>query len=115
MARVLVVAEEGLARVTAWILEGAGYDVRVSCDSEAALREAVADPPDAIVVNGVLPDDQMPSFGERLAEAAPAARLVDVTPKPGEQPDVPADAHLAQPFHADDLVAQVERVLQYEG
>jgi DNA-binding NtrC family response regulator len=109
MAHILVIAEERLARQMAWILGEAGHAVEVANDAQAGLRDA-GGRYDVIVTNGVVPASEMPEFLKQLTDQAPQARVVDVAASPDEA--ALADAHLEQPFHADELVTEVERLLR---
>jgi DNA-binding response OmpR family regulator len=111
MASILIVAEDRIARRIAWVLEDAGHTTRVANDGASGVRDAERFRPDVVVVNGVVEGGEL-QFASDLARAAPSARLLDVSQKLGEpgQPVV-ADAALVQPFHADELLEEVARLL----
>ena len=107
----LVIAEERLARRVVWVLENAGHDVRWAPDVDVGLREATAGWPQVVVMNGSVNPRDVPRFTAQLDRAAPDVALVDISRQlGGEERPIEADAHLTQPFHADDLLAEVDRL-----
>lgn len=114
MASVLVVvAEEGVGRRIAWVLTEEGYAVHAAHSAGAALKDAAATQPDAIIVNSVVPPEQLPELVQQLRRAAPGAALVDILQPAGGAPlPVDTDASLTQPFHADDLVRELENAIE---
>lgn len=112
MAQILVVAEEGLTRRVAWVLEEAGYSTETANTPDAALRSAEETSPKAIVVNGLVPDEEQAAFTQQLRVAAPDAGLLDVSQKIGDvHPTPTADRRLTQPFDADELLGQLQGLL----
>ena len=111
MARVLVIAEAPLGRLVSWILEDAGHWTRWIDDPAVGVTACAAIEPNVVVINGAVPAEEMPAYEASLSAAAPGVRVIDVSHQAGAPTaDVPADAHLTQPFHADDLLAAVERL-----
>ena len=116
MASVLVVAEEGVGRRIAWVLNEEGHDARTVESAAAALQDVAHTPTDAIVVNDVVPREELLGFVQQLRCAAPGAALLDIAHHRGDPPaPIAADASLTQPFHADDLVRELQHALDRNG
>src|SRR5688572_13677965 len=102
MARVLIVAEERLGRRVAWVLEDAGHSIKLTHSAGEGLAEARAIRPDVVVINSVVPADQVTRYTGQLKELSPGVRIVDMAHQYGAaRRPVRADAQLTQPFHAD--------------
>ena len=110
MASVLVIADEAMARRLSWVLEQAGHSVRVACDASSGVRLAEADQPTVIVINGVVPFDELNPYIERLTERSPQSRMLEVARPAGDPTPVRASGHLTQPFDADDFLQEIERL-----
>src|SRR4051794_12986250 len=108
MAKVLVVAENSMARLLTWILEQGGHSVRAAFDPAEGMRYAAEDHPDVIVINGVLPTDELDPFIQRLGKRSPISRVLEVARPAGSSSRPPrASGHLTQPFDADDLLQEI--------
>jgi DNA-binding response OmpR family regulator len=123
-ARVLVVEDEpDIAGLIKLALErGAEASVNVIADGEAAVRAAVANPPDLIVLDLNLPG--LPGFEvcRTLRERAHTARvpIIMLTARTGEMDrvsglDLGADDYVTKPFSLRELAARVRAVLRRRG
>ena len=113
MARVLIVAEERLARRVAWVLEDAGHSILLAHSPAAGLSEASESRPDVVLINSIVPVDQVARYTSDLLERSPGTRVLDMAHQAGSVPrPIAADAQLTQPFHADDLLAEVDRLVR---
>jgi DNA-binding NtrC family response regulator len=113
MALVLVMAEEQTARRLRWILSEAGYGTRQTSDAADGVRQAEAERPAVIVVNGIVPRQQLPSLVRQLKERAPDSGVLDITHMRGAQElATNAEAHLIRPFDADDFLEAVAKAQQ---
>jgi two-component system KDP operon response regulator KdpE len=67
--RILVVDDEPqILRALQTSLRAAGYDVDTAADAETALASAAAHPPDAVILDLVLPDGSGTEVSRRLRE-----------------------------------------------
>jgi DNA-binding response OmpR family regulator len=119
MARVLVVDDNPVARGVAMVaLETAGLDVDEACDGQEAIDRLEEDPPDAVVL-----DIMMPRLSghdvlalRRSRHLAPDTAVVVLSCK-SEDPDVTrafeagAADYVTKPFDPDDLVRSVRAAL----
>jgi DNA-binding response OmpR family regulator len=111
MASVLVIADPAMARRLSWVLEQAGHSVRVASDPSSGIRSAEVEQPAVIVINGVVPVEELDPFIQRLTERAPASRMLEVARPAGELATrVRASGHLTQPFDADDFLREIDRL-----
>ena len=115
--RVLVVDDdETVSDVVSRYLEHAGYDVSVVADGPTALAQAVADPPDLVVLDLMLPGLDGLEVFRRLRAAAPVP-VVMLTAR-GEESDrlvgleLGADDYVTKPFSPRELVLRVQSVLR---
>lgn len=113
MARVLIIAEERLARRMAWILEGAGHRATVALDGDEGIREARQTHPEIVVVNGVVPPDELPRLTAQIEELSPGVAFIDASHQAGAaQRSIEADARITQPFPAEELLEEVDRLIR---
>ena len=115
--RVLVVDDDPtVSEVVARYLEHAGYDVAVVADGRVALDKAIADPPDLVVLDLMLPGMDGLEVFTRLREHAPVP-VVMLTAL-GEETDrlvgfeLGADDYVTKPFSPRELVLRVQSVLR---
>ena len=115
--RVLVVDDEPqILRALGTTLRGAGYEVETAATAETALAVAAASPPEAVILDLVLPDgsgtDVCREF--RTWSEAPVIVLSAV----GEERekiaalDAGADDYVTKPFGVDELLARLRAVLR---
>ncbi|HET9948319.1 MAG TPA: response regulator transcription factor [Longimicrobiales bacterium] len=116
-SRVLVVEDDyAIARVVRRYLEREGYAVALAGDGATGLRSALAEPPDLIVLDWMLPGLDGPEFLRRLRERS-AAPVIMLTARVEEADRVAglelgADDYVTKPFSPRELVARVKAVLR---
>jgi two-component system, cell cycle sensor histidine kinase and response regulator CckA len=107
---VLVVEDDDAIReLVRTVLEGAGYDVRVAPDGEAALRGPDAD---LLITDMLMPGMTGGELADRFLQRAPGTRILFVSGYTGEAgaPDDGA-SFLAKPFTPTALLRQVQALL----
>ena len=115
--RVLVIDDDpNVAEVVAAYLEREGCLVQVCTDGEQGLEAALADPPDLIVLDLMLPGIDGLEVCRRVQALAPVP-VVMLTAK-GDETDrivgleLGADDYLSKPFSPRELVARIKAVLR---
>ena len=115
--RVLVVDDEPqILRALRATLRGAGYTVDSAATAEEALIAAAAHPPEAVILDLILPDGSGTDVCRELRTwtAAPVIVLSAV----GEERekiaalDAGADDYVTKPFSVDELLARLRAVLR---
>ena len=115
--RVLVVDDEPqILRALETTLRGAGYAVDTAAGAEEALARAAARPPDAVVLDLVLPDGSGVSVCRELRSWTSAPILVlsvvaDERDKVAAL-DAGADDYVTKPFGVDELLARLRAALR---
>src|SRR4029077_21041533 len=118
--RVLVVDDEPqILRALGTTLRGAGYDVRTAATAEAALAAAAAHPPEAVILDLVLPDGSGTDVCREL-RAWTDAPVVVLSAVGDEREkvaalDAGADDYVTKPFSVDELLARLRAVLRRSG
>jgi len=109
--RVLVIEDDvDVLRLVRSYLEREGFDVLVESDGEAGLRRALADAPDLVVLDWMLPKLDGRVVLERLRRAAPIP-VIMLTAR-GDETDrvvgleLGADDYVTKPFSPRELVAR---------
>jgi two-component system, OmpR family, KDP operon response regulator KdpE len=116
-ARVLVVDDEPqILRALKATLEGAGYDVATAETGEEALALAALRPPDAVMLDLVLPDRSGTEVARELRSWSNVPILV--LSAVGEEHekvtalDAGADDYVTKPFGSDELLARLRAALR---
>ncbi len=115
--RVLVVDDEPqILRALQTSLRAAGYEVETAADAAGALMAAGAHPPDAVILDLVLPDGTGTDVARRLREWTSAPILVlSVVGDEREKVaalDAGADDYVTKPFSVEELLARLRAALR---
>jgi two-component system KDP operon response regulator KdpE len=118
--RVLVCDDEPqIVRALRVVLREAGYQVVAASDGEEALDRAALHPPDAAIIDLVLPDIDGVEVCRRLREwtAAPIVVLSAVGDESEKVRalDAGADDYVTKPFGPRELVARLQAALRRAG
>jgi two-component system KDP operon response regulator KdpE len=115
--RILIVDDEPqILRALRTTLRGAGYDVVTAATAQEALTEAAAHPPEAVILDLVLPDGSGTDVARALRTWTDAP--VIVLSAVGEERqkidalDAGADDYVTKPFSVDELLARLRAVLR---
>jgi two-component system KDP operon response regulator KdpE len=119
-ALVLVVDDEPqILRALQTSLRGAGYDVATAATAQDALAAAAMRPPDAVILDLVLPDGSGIDVARELRSwsAAPILVLSVVGDEPEKVAalDAGADDYVQKPFGIDELLARLRALLRRAG
>jgi DNA-binding response OmpR family regulator len=116
-ARVLIIEDDpNVAEVVARYLEREGYRVQTVSDGREGLEAALAELPDLVVLDLMLPSVGGLEICRRLRAVAPVA-VIMLTAR-GEEADriagleLGADDYIAKPFSPRELTARVKAVLR---
>ena len=115
--RILVVDDEPqILRALQTSLRAAGYEVESAGDAAAALAAAAAHPPDAVILDLVLPDGTGTEVARRLREWTNVPiLLLSVVGDDHEKVaalDAGADDYVTKPFSVDELLARLRAALR---
>jgi two-component system, OmpR family, KDP operon response regulator KdpE len=115
--RVLVVDDEPqILRAVSANLRGAGYDVDTASTGEDALANAAMRPPDAVILDLVLPDKSGTEVTRELRQwsTAPVILLSAVGDEGDkvEALDAGADDYVTKPFGIEELLARLRAALR---
>lgn len=118
--RVLVVDDEPqILRALQTNLRGAGYEVDTASTAETALAAAAMRPPDAVILDLVLPDRSGTEVCRELRtwSSAPVLVLSVVGDEPEKVAalDAGADDYIEKPFGIEELLARLRAVLRRAG
>ena len=117
MTRVLVVDDEPqILRALQTSLRGAGYEVDTATTGEQALTAAAVRPPDAVILDLVLPDQRGTDVSREL-RAWSSAPIIVLSVVGDEQEkvaalDAGADDYVTKPFGVDELLARLRAALR---
>jgi two-component system KDP operon response regulator KdpE len=116
-ARVLVVDDEPqILRALETTLRGAGYDIETAATGETALAQAAVRPPDAVILDLVLPGKSGTEVCRELRHWSQVPVLV--LSAIGEEHekvaalDAGADDYVTKPFGIEELLARLRAVLR---
>jgi two-component system, OmpR family, KDP operon response regulator KdpE len=118
--RVLVVDDEPqILRALQTNLRGAGYEVDTASTAEEALAAAALRPPDAVILDLVLPDGRGTDVCRELRtwSSAPVL-LLSVVGEEREKVaalDAGADDYVEKPFGVEELLARLRAALRRAG
>jgi two-component system KDP operon response regulator KdpE len=117
MTRILVVDDEPqILRALRTSLRGAGYDVSTAETAEAALTSLAVDPPDAVILDLVLPDGRGTDIARELRTwSAIPVIILSVVGDESEKVaalDAGADDYVTKPFGIDELLARLRAALR---
>ncbi len=117
VARVLVVDDEPqILRALRTSLHGAGYEVETADTAEGALAALAANPPDAVVLDLVLPDGSGTAVCRELRTWSSAPVIVlSVVGDEAEKVaalDAGADDYVTKPFGVEELLARLRAALR---
>jgi DNA-binding response OmpR family regulator len=118
VARVLVIDDDAtVSEVVVAYLEAAGLEARRAADGPSGLAAAAAEPPDAVVLDLMLPGIDGLEVCRRLRLERPDLPVVMLTAR-GEEEDrvlgleVGADDYVTKPFSPRELVLRLQSVLR---
>jgi two-component system, OmpR family, KDP operon response regulator KdpE len=117
MSRVLVVDDEPqILRALEMSLRGAGYDVVTASTGAEALTTAAVQPPDAVILDLVLPDMRGTDVCRELRRwTRVPVILLSVVGDESEKVaalDAGADDYVTKPFGVDELLARIRAALR---
>ena len=117
MTRILVVDDEPqILRALQTSLRGAGYEVETATTGEQALTLAAVRPPDAVILDLVLPDRRGTEVARELRAWSTAPIIVlSVVGDESEKVaalDAGADDYVTKPFGTDELLARLRAALR---
>ena len=122
MSRILVVEDDSLyADSIALTLAREGYETRVARTSHQGIQEGIAYNPQLLIVDWMLNNDyDGGEVAERIRSTHPGLRIIvitgylDIATKVRRSHQF-IDEVIEKPFHAEEILAAVERVLAKGG
>lgn len=119
-AKILIIDDEpAIRRLLRNTLERAGYGVVDAIDAREAMLRAIADEPDAILLDLGLPDADGLGLIPQLRAKVPAPILVvsarDATDEKVAALDLGAEDYVTKPFDTQELLARLRAALRHRG
>ncbi|WP_319043079.1 response regulator transcription factor [Kribbella solani] len=117
MTRLLVVDDEATVReLLSATLRFAGFDVTSAATATEAVAAAVAEPPDLVLLDVMLPDMDGFDVVQRLRDHGPVPVLF-LTARDGQADKIHglslgADDYVTKPFDLKELIARIRAVLR---
>ncbi|GAA1593764.1 response regulator transcription factor [Kribbella hippodromi] len=117
MTRLLVVDDEATVReLLSATLRFAGFEVTSAATAAEAVAAAVAEPPDLVLLDVMLPDTDGFDVVRRLREHGPMPVLF-LTARDGQADKIrglslSADDYVTKPFDLEELIARIRAVLR---
>ena len=119
--RVLIVEDDAtLLRGLSDNFTSAGFDVRTATDGEVGISQVLAEPPDLIVLDIMLPRMNGYDLCRRVRQAMLDMPILMLTAK-GQEEDIVrglelgADDYMTKPFSIRELLARVKALLRRQG
>jgi two-component system, OmpR family, response regulator MprA len=116
--KVLIVDDDGPVRRTlARTLGAEGYETAVAGDGGAAMAAVERDPPDAIVLDAIMPGMDGLAVARRLRGKGVAVPILMLTARDGVSDrvaglDAGADDYLVKPFATEELLARLRALMR---
>ena len=118
MPKILIVEDEAdMARGLQFNLEARGFEVVVAADGEKGYQAALAERPDLVLLDVMLPKRDGYDVCRALRKAQPGLPILMLTAK-GQEDDIVlglklgADDYVKKPFSVAELMARIETVLR---
>lgn len=118
MEKILIIEDEkDMVTGLKFNLEARGYDVVVAYDGESGLQKAVAEHPDLVILDVMLPKRDGYDMCRSLKEKSPALPIIMLTAKSQEAEivtglELGADDYVTKPFSVLELLARIKSVLR---